>query len=35
MRFDPHGYQKFCISKILRFPYCGLFIEMGLGPARP
>ena len=29
--FKPHGYQKFCISKILRFPYCGLFIEMGLG----
>lgn len=26
-----HGYQKHCIQHILDNPYCGLFLDMGLG----
>ena len=26
-----HGYQKFCVSHIEKYPYSGLLLEMGLG----
>lgn len=29
--FRPHGYQKFCIHKLLTYPNTGLFLDMGLG----
>ena len=28
---DLHNYQKACIEHIVEHPYCGLFIDMGLG----
>lgn len=31
MQFTPHNYQKTAIEKILETPYCGLFLDMGLG----
>lgn len=29
--FRPHGYQSYCIKAIVELPYCGLFLDMGLG----
>ena len=31
MKFNPHKYQRYCISKILEIPKLGLFLDMGLG----
>ena len=31
MRFSPYDYQARAIEKIKNTPYCGLFLEMGLG----
>ena len=31
MNFVPHNYQEFGVQHILKNPYCGLFLEMGLG----
>ena len=31
MRFSPHPYQEEAIRYILDHPYCGLFLDMGLG----
>ena len=31
MRFVPHGYQKFCIQKILEMKKVGIWQDMGLG----
>lgn len=31
MEFSPHDYQKHSIEFILNNPYCGLFLDMGLG----
>ena len=31
MNFEPHEYQKYCISRILDTPMLGLFLDMGLG----
>lgn len=31
MIFQPHGYQTFCINKIINTKKCGLFLDMGLG----
>ena len=31
MRFTPHGYQTRAIDFAVEHPYCGLFIDMGLG----
>ena len=31
MKFNPHTYQRYCISKILEIPKLGLFLDMGLG----
>lgn len=31
MKFNPHGYQKTAIEKIINTPKCGLFLDMGLG----
>ena len=31
MRFDPHEYQRYCITRILDTPMLGLFLDMGLG----
>lgn len=31
MIFNPHGYQKYAIDRIVSDPYLGLFLEMGLG----
>lgn len=31
MKFIPHDYQKTAIQYILDHPYCGLFLDMGLG----
>ena len=28
---DLHNYQKACVEHIVEHPYCGLFIDMGLG----
>ena len=30
-RNDLHNYQKACVEHIITHPYCGLFIDMGLG----
>lgn len=35
MRFIPHGYQKYAADRIVSDPYLGLFLDMGLGRARP
>lgn len=29
MQFQPHGYQRYCIQKILELPSVGLFLDMG------
>ena len=34
MKFIPHGYQRFCIDRIVSDQRVGLFLDMGLGPAR-
>ena len=34
MKFIPHNYQKHCIDKIIELQRVGLFLDMGLGPAR-
>lgn len=31
MKFNPHEYQKFAISRLLSDPKLGLFLDMGLG----
>lgn len=31
MIFKPHDYQKYAIEHIIKNPYCGLFLDMGLG----
>lgn len=31
MEFKPHNYQLYCINQILNKPFCGLFLDMGLG----
>ena len=31
MNFKPHGYQSYCIEKILQLNNVGLFLDMGLG----
>ena len=31
MTFEPHDYQGYSIDFILENPYCGLFLDMGLG----
>lgn len=31
MDFVPHDYQRDCINFIIEHPYCGLFLDMGLG----
>lgn len=31
MRFQPHPYQSYCISRILDTPALGLYLDMGLG----
>lgn len=31
MRFIPHNYQKYCISRMISDPVLGLFLDMGLG----
>lgn len=35
MRFIPHPYQQYDIQRIIDDPCIGLFLDMGLGPARP
>lgn len=34
MKFVPHEYQRHCIDQIIDLPRVGLFLDMGLGPAR-
>lgn len=31
MKFIPHEYQEYAVSRILELPRCGLFLDMGLG----
>ena len=31
MRYKPHAYQNTATNKIVNDPYCGLFLDMGLG----
>jgi len=31
MKFEPHKYQTYAINHILKHPYTGLFLDMGLG----
>lgn len=31
MKFTPHAYQEYAIQHIIEHPYCGLFLDMGLG----
>ncbi len=31
MIFTPHGYQQYCIDRIISDRYLGLFLDMGLG----
>ncbi len=31
MNFSPHGYQQYCIDRIISDRYLGLFLDMGLG----
>ncbi len=31
MNFTPHGYQQYCIDRIISDRYLGLFLDMGLG----
>lgn len=34
MRFDPWGYQTYCIDRMVEDKKLGLMLEMGLGRAR-
>lgn len=29
MMFKPHGYQRYCVERILDTPMLGLFLDMG------
>jgi hypothetical protein len=29
MMFKPHGYQRYCVERILDTPMVGLFLDMG------
>lgn len=29
MMFKPHGYQRYCVERILDAPMVGLFLDMG------
>jgi hypothetical protein len=31
MKFVSHGYQQYCIDRIVSDPYLGIFLDMGLG----
>lgn len=31
MRFQPHPYQQYCIDRLIRDPFVGLMLDMGLG----
>lgn len=31
MRFEPHDYQRYCVTRIIQEPALGLFLDMGLG----
>lgn len=31
MKFEPHGYQRYDIQRIIDDPYIGMFLDMGLG----
>ena len=31
MRYVPHDYQRFCISRMITDEKLGLFLDMGLG----
>lgn len=31
MKFTPHGYQRYCINRVLTTPALGLLLDMGLG----
>lgn len=31
MRFEPHNYQRYCITRIIQDPNLALFLDMGLG----
>ena len=31
MKFIPHDYQEYATDYVLKHPYCGLFLDMGLG----
>lgn len=31
MKFIPHGYQQYCVERIISAPALGLFLDMGLG----
>lgn len=30
-KFVPHNYQRYCVESIIRLPYCGLWLDCGLG----
>ena len=34
MRFIPHEYQRYAIDRVVSQEKIGLFLDMGLGPAR-
>lgn len=29
--YKPHNYQSYCIDAIENIPFCGLWLDMGLG----
>jgi len=31
MKYNPHEYQKYCADYIIDHPYCGIFLDCGLG----
>jgi SNF2 family DNA or RNA helicase len=31
MKYVPHNYQDYGFEHIIKTPYCGLFLDMGLG----
>ena len=35
MRYNPHSYQTVCEERVVQQEKVGLFMEMGLGPAKP
>ena len=35
MKFIPHKYQQYAIDRIISDPNVALFLDMGLGLARP